>query len=189
MDYPVSYIYPIQLKDGTLVQLRPVHPVDRQQATAFRMQLSDKSIRDRFLGYIPSVSEKLINRLTKINYDREMAIVAERIEGTTKFAIAVARIVGEGDTLDKAEFALIIADDWQGKGLGNQMTDYMIHIAKDMGFQKLYALLFSHNTQMKNILEKRGFVFQPEGNDTELGILHLAAVDLKDLWLNADFEL
>lgn len=173
MSYPITYIYPIQLKDDTLVQLRPIHPADGKIASYFRSQLSDKSIRERFLGYIPSISEKLINRLTKINYDQEMAIVAEVINEKKKTAVAVARIVGELEDKEKAEFALIIADKWQGKGLGSQMTDYMISIAKDMGFHTLYALFYTDNTQMKSILIKRGFIFESQGYDTELGTLSL----------------
>lgn len=173
MDYPISYIFPTQLKDGSLVQLRPIHPADGASAKAFRKKVSDESVRDRFLGYIPSVSKKLIDRLTKIDYDREMAIVAECVDSDKKEAIAVARIVGEGKTMEKAEFALIIADSWQGKGLGSQMTDYMITIAKDMGFQKLYALLYSHNVQMEGILRRRGFSFKSEGYDTNLATLDL----------------
>lgn len=173
LTYPVAYIYPIQLSDGQLVQLRPIHPVDGKKALSFRSSLSDQSIRDRFLGYIPTASKKLINRLTKIDYDREMALVAELIDGKERTTIAVARIVGEGQDQEKAEFALIIADEWQGKGLGTKMTDCMIDIAGDMGFQKLYALLYVHNTQMKRILKKRGFTFQSEEAGTELGVLIL----------------
>ena len=110
MNYPISYILPIQLKDGSLVQLRPVHPMDGVNAKAFRKKISDESMRDRFLGYIPAVSQILIDRLTKIDYDSEMAIVAECVDNEKKEAIAVARIVGEGENPTKAEFALIIAD-------------------------------------------------------------------------------
>lgn len=187
MAYPVSYIFPIQLKDGTLVQLRPIHPSDGKIASCFRKKLSDESIRDRFLGYIPSVSKKLISRLTKINYNHEMAIVAEAIGKKKKTAIAVARIVGDLNNLEKAEFALIIADEWQGKGLGTRMTDYMIDIAKDMGFKTLYALLYSHNEAMKNILIKRGFQFKSEGFDTELGTLRLDLSILKEELHQLDF--
>lgn len=181
MTYPVSYIHPVQLKNGELVQLRPIHPIDGAQAHAFRKKVSDESIRDRFLGYIPSISKKLIDRLTKIDYDREMAIVAECIDKQQKEAIAVARIVGEGDTMEKAEFALIIADKWQGKGLGSQMTDYMITIAKDMGFKTLYALLYSHNVEMGQILGSRGFKFKKEGYDTSLATLDLNENRKEDL--------
>lgn len=174
MNYPVSYIFPTQLKDGSLVQLRPIHPTDGASAKVFRKKVSDESVRDRFLGYIPSVSQKLIDRLTKIDYDSEMAIIAECVDNDKKEPIAVARIVGEAADLTKAEFALIIADKWQGKGLGATMTDYMISIAKDMGFKTLYALLYSHNVQMAEILRRRGFSFKTEGYDTSLATLNLS---------------
>lgn len=175
MNYPISYIIPTQLKDGSLVQLRPIHSADGTSAKAFRKKVSGKSVRARFLGYIPSISRKLINRLTKIDYDREMAIVAECVDHDKKKAIAVARIVGKGrSTMEKAEFALIIADKWQGKGLGTEMTDYMIRIAIDMGFQKLYALFYTHNAQIEDILRRRGFSFKADETDTSLAILDLS---------------
>ncbi len=188
MDYPISYILPIQLKDGSLVQLRPIHPTDGASAKAFRKKVSDESVRDRFLGYIPSISKKLVDRLTKIDYDREMAIVAECVDNDKKEAIAVARIVGEGKKMEKAEFALIIADSWQGRGLGSQMTDYMITIAKEMGFQKLFALLYTHNVQMEGILRRRGFLFRAEGYDTNLATLDLNE-KRRDLLTDTFYEL
>ncbi len=160
MDYPIAYIFPIQLKDGTLVQLRPVHPTDGKAAFVFREKFSKQSLLDRFMGYVPSLSEKLINRLTKIDYHREMAIVAEVIMDDHKEAIAVGRIVAEYENNTIAEIALIVADDWQGKGLGSKMIDYMIKVAKDMGFQTLHALLYEHNTKMSQILERKNFSFK-----------------------------
>ncbi|MEM6321765.1 MAG: GNAT family N-acetyltransferase [Bacteroidota bacterium] len=173
MNYPVSYILPAQLKDGTLIQLRLIHPIDGKLVQAFKDKLSPESIKDRFLGYIPSVTEKLVQRLTKIDYDQEMAIVAESIVGQQKEPIAVARIVGEAGKKEWAEFALIIVDDWQGKGLGAIMTDYMIRIAQDMQFEKLVALFYNHNLGMKNILEQRGFVFKANDFNTTCATLIL----------------
>lgn len=171
-NYPIQYITPIVLKDGTLVQLRPIHPVDSSQAETFRNKLSDKSIRDRFLGYIPSISKTLVTRLTQIDYDIEMAIVAEVIQKDEKEAIAVARIVGnKKDT--RAEFAIIIVDSWQGRGLGGKMTDYMIAVARDMEFSQVYALLYAHNTQMLEIFKRKGFKIKKEGMDTDCAVLDL----------------
>lgn len=171
-NYPIQYINPILLDDGTLVQLRPIHPIDAEQAKVFHSKLSEKSLRDRFLGYIPTVNEKLINRLTKIDYNKEMAIVAEIITEDSKEAVGVARVVGEKEA-NRAEFAIILADAWHGKGLGSKMTDYMIKVAKNMAFEQVYALLFSHNTQMIEIFKNKGFKIKQEGFDTDCAILDL----------------
>ncbi|MEL7222872.1 MAG: GNAT family N-acetyltransferase [Bacteroidota bacterium] len=157
--YPIKYIRPVQLSDGTFVQLRPIHPLDGQQAHQFKDSLSIESIYNRFFGYIPKVSEKLIKRLTSINYEKEMAIIAETID-EEKEVIAVARIAP--DRNQSAEFALIISDRWQGKKLGTILTSYMIEIAQDLGFSSVYALVLSHNTGMLEILRRQHFRLQVE---------------------------
>ena len=165
--YPIQYIDPILLTDGTLVQLRPIHPIDGSRAEVFKKKLSAESIYNRFLGYIPIISPKLVERLTNIDYSKDMAIVAEvHPENKGKEVIAVARIASEKGQHTETEFAIIIADEWQGKGLGKILTQYMIYVAKDMGFEKIYALVFSDNTQMLEILRKNGFTFTPEDDTT-----------------------
>ena len=162
--YPVQYIEPIQLKDGTIIQLRPVHPVDGEQAKAFRGKLSKESIYNRFLGYIPKISDKLIQRLTQIDYEKEMAIIAEVQNEHLKEIIAVARLASKQKT--EAEFAIIIADKWQGKGLGSILSDYMISVATDMEFEKIYAWVFADNTTMIDILKHKGFLLKIEDYNT-----------------------
>lgn len=162
--YPIKYIQPVLLKDESLVQLRPIHSIDGAQAESFKNKLSAQSIYDRFLGYIPKISPKLVERLTDIDYGKEMAIVAEISSENKKEIIAVARIASEEK--EESEFAIIIADDWQGKGLGKIMTDYMLMIAKDMKFEKIYAYVFSHNLNMLELLRVRGFEFEKEDEKT-----------------------
>lgn len=169
--YPVQYIKAVQLRDGTLVQLRPIHPIDGDSAVEFKKKVSKKSIHDRFLGYNPKISPKLVKRLTEIDYEDEMAIVAEIQTPTKKELIAVARIAPEDD--HNVEFAIIIADNWQGKGLGSILTDTMIEVAKDLGFRKIYALVFNKNKQMLRLLEKRNFTFREEDELTTCAELTL----------------
>ena len=68
----------------------------------------------------------------------------------------VVRIIGEPFD-QSAEFAIVVADPWQNQGLGNKFTDYILEIAKDMGFQKIYANFLKENFIMKHLFEKRGF--------------------------------
>ena len=162
--YPIRFIEPVQLKDGTIIQLRPIHPDDSNQAEDFREKLSAQSIYDRFLGYIPIISEQLVERLTNIDYSKEMAIVAEVHHDKEKEVIAVGRIVG--NQTEGADFAIIIADEWQGKGLGTILTDYLIEVAEDMRFTKIYSLVFSSNTKMLEILRHRAFDIRKDDDHT-----------------------
>lgn len=169
--YPIRFIEPIQLTDGTLVQLRPIHPLDGEQAANFKDKLSPESIYDRFLGYIPKISKQLVDRLTNIDYSKEMAIVAEVHLGKQKEVIAVARIASDGDS--GADFAIIISDFWHGKGLGSTLTSYLIDIAKEMKFEKIYATVFTRNVGMIEILRRKGFEFSEDGIDTVYAELEL----------------
>ncbi len=155
--YPVKYIRPVYLKDKTLVQLRPIHPVDGHQATKFKASLSLESIYSRFHGYIPAINEQIVKRLTELDYRTEMAIVAEVIEEEEKQIIAVGRVAAENEK--RAELAVIIADQWQGKGLGSILVNFVIKISRDMGFEELSASVFSRNIQMLEILRHEGFSF------------------------------
>ena len=158
--YPIRFIEPAQLKDGTLIQLRPIHPLDGKQAENFRGKLSAESVYDRFLGYIPKISKQLVDRLTNIDYSKEMAIVAEVHLEEQKEVIAVGRIASDGTS--EADFAIIIADNWQGRGLGTTLTSYLIDVAKEMNFEKIYATVFTRNKEMLGILKRKGFTFKVE---------------------------
>ena len=162
--YPIRFIEPVQLKDGTLVQLRPIHPLDGNQAKEFRGKLSVESVYDRFLGYIPKISKKLVDRLTNIDYSSEMAIVAEVNNENEKEVIAVGRIAS--DEHSAVDFAIIIADDWQGRGLGTILTAYLIDVAKEMKFEKIYATVFTRNKGMLEILRRKDFIFRKEDEMT-----------------------
>ena len=158
--YPIQYIEPVTLADGTIIQLRPIHPADGQKALSFKDKLSTESLYNRFLGLAPKITAELINRLTLLDYSQEMAIVAEipKESKKEKEVIAVARLAKV--QAYEAEFAIIIIDAWQGKGLGLIMTNYMISIAKDMGFQKISAWFFSDNLKMADIFTEKGFVIK-----------------------------
>lgn len=163
-DYPIKYITPAVLNDGTIVQLRPVHPLDGENPDEIKKSFSDRALYDRFLGYIPKVSERLTERLTHIDYHKEMAILAELVDNEERQVIGIGRIAREEAT--EAEIAVIISDTWQGKGLGTMLTDYMIEIAKKLEYQKITALVFNHNKHMLEILSARGFSLSKEDAST-----------------------
>ena len=144
-----------RLPDGAMVHLRPIRPSDGEQAVAFRKKLSTQSLYERFLGYVPKVSQKLIKRLTEIDLSREIAIVAEIEQEGQREGIAIARLAREKP--GTGEFAIIIADDWQGRGLGTLMTEYIIELAPKLGYKKLIAFVFASNGVMLHILKQKGF--------------------------------
>ncbi|MEM6963510.1 MAG: GNAT family protein [Bacteroidota bacterium] len=158
--YPIQYIKPLTLKNGEVIQLRPIHPVDGQQAFEFRAKLSSKSIHDRFLGYVPNITPPIVDYLTRIDYSKDMAIIAETVNHNEKKVIAVARIAAENTRV--SDFAIIIADEWHGKGLGTALTGFLIQIAKDLNYEKIYANYFSDNVGMEMIFKKFGFTIRKD---------------------------
>ncbi len=166
--YPIQYIKPISLRDGTVVQLRPIHPDDGSKYKSLEKMVSDKTMHNRFLGIV-KINDQLINRFTKLDYSKEMAIVAEVIDGDEKQIIGIARIAAE--EFKSAEFAITILDAWHGKGLGGLLADYILKIAKDLGYRTITARVFNTNTSMIKILDKYDFVLKEEDNNVLIGRL------------------
>lgn len=157
--YPKRYERVIQAKNKQEVLLRPILPEDEPLEKAMFDQLSEESIYYRFMGYVPKISHDFLVRYTQIDYDREMAIIAlidSKENPGVKEMIGVVRLVTDA-WKEEAEYAIILSDQWQGQGLGSQMTDFIFEIARDMGIQKIVASVLKHNNRMIQIFEKRGF--------------------------------
>ena len=163
--YPKQYCKTISLKDGRTVMLRPIRPEDEPLEAELFSNLSKESIYFRFFGYVPKVTHELLTRFTQIDYDREMAIVAELEEGGHKKFAGVVRLVSE--TLNNtAEFAIVVADPWQGQGLGNEMMDFALSIARDWKLEKVFANVMKSNRLMLHMFKRRGFHISSADHET-----------------------
>jgi acetyltransferase len=156
--YPEKYVKLIHIQDYRPVLLRPIRPEDEPMEAAMFAGLSDQSVCLRFLGYRPRVTHDFLSRLTHIDYDREMAIIAEiqDVDSGQKEMAGVVRIIADcwGD---KAEFAIIVADKFQGQSLGSRMVDYSLEVARDKGIRIVHAFTLRDNTCMIQMLKNRGF--------------------------------
>ncbi|MCB0522233.1 MAG: GNAT family N-acetyltransferase [Lewinellaceae bacterium] len=159
--YPEKYAKQIHLNDGREVLLRPIRPEDEPMELEMLNTISDQSLYYRFFGYVPKVTHDFMIRMTHIDYDREMAMIAEINEGGKQQMIGVVRIIADAWS-ESAEFAILIADAWQNKGLGNQMMDYMLEIARDKGILKIFASVLRTNTHMIRMFKERGFELRSE---------------------------
>ena len=112
-------------------------------------------------------------RYCDIDYDREIGIVAELEEEGRRHILGVVRLIIESDG-KKGEIAFIVADPWQGLGLGSKMVDYMIKICRDRGLETIYALMLPDNYRAIRLLKKRGFNIQYTNDETK------ATLKLKD---------
>lgn len=164
--YPSRYQKWISAKNGQKVNLRPIRPEDEPMEMEMVNRLSKESLYFRFFGYVPRMTHELMTRFTQIDYDREMAVIAliEKETGQQEM-IGVVRIIAD-PWGQSAEYAILIADEWQGQGLGGQMTDYIIHLAREMGLQHIYATVLASNQGMLALFERKGFTIKREDFDT-----------------------
>ena len=174
--YPKQYERSISLSDGRSATLRPIRPEDGPLKAEMLGSLSQETQYFRFFEYIPQVTQAMLRRFTQIDYDREIAIVAE-LEGDGHRVMA-----GEGrlmiDVLNNTgEFAILIADPWQSLGLGKQLTDYMIEIARARGLDHIHANVLKINTRMIQVLKQRGFHIRTEDFITLYAELSLGATE------------
>jgi len=154
--YPSEYITEFTMKNGEKVILRPVKPEDEFMEKEMFSNFSERTQRFRFFQLIKDISHDQLVRYTQIDYDREIAIIAEVTENGKKMMAGVARLIADQYN-ETAEFAIVIADPWQNMGLGNKFTDYIIDIAKARGVQKIYANILADNHIMLHMFKSRGF--------------------------------
>lgn len=154
--YPKEYTYAFRLKNNKKVIIRPIRPEDEPMEAEMFATFSQETMRHRFFQDIKEISHELLTRYTQIDYDREIALIAELTVGKKKKMIGVARLVS--DPLSAiGEFAIVVGDPWHFRGLGNRFTDLILEIAKQRGIKKVYAKYLKSNLPMENIFVKRAF--------------------------------
>jgi RimJ/RimL family protein N-acetyltransferase len=144
----------IELIDGTIVSFRPILPADAPALQRFHARLSKRSIYLRFFSYQPSLSDAQARYFTELDGDNRFALVA--LDPLEPGEIAgVVRFERDLET-DRAEYAAVVADRWQGKGLGLALTHRLIDAARRRGIGSLYALVLFENARMLNLLRDLG---------------------------------
>jgi acetyltransferase len=155
--YPTRYVTPWKMSDGTEVILRPIRPEDEPMEAELLRTVSEETLRGRFFESYVNVSHEMLVRFTNIDYDREIAIVAELTRGKKKRIIGVGRLMGEADR-GRGEFAVLVHDEFQGRGLGFKLTDVIIGIAQEKGLREINGYIDSNNRRMLRVVEELGFV-------------------------------
>lgn len=133
---------------------------------------SEQSIRYRFFQIIKDTPHETRVRYCNIDYDREIAIVPELTENGRRKILGVVRVGIEPDG-KTGEIAFIVADPWQGLGLGTKLVDYAIEICKDMKLETLYAIMLPDNYRAISLMRKMGFKIANIDDNTVKGTLSL----------------
>ena len=171
--YPNQYESNWVTGDGTPVLLRPIRPEDEPLMKELLESLSGHSSYLRFFKTLKEFSHEWLAHVTQIDYDRELAMVAitqppfkERILGESRL---IHELTGES-----AEFAIIVGDRWQGKGLGRKLLEVLIGIARERGIRRVNGFIMPENKNMIKLCEKLGF---HKSYDRNLGT-HIVEIEL-----------
>ena len=161
--YPTRYIMPWTLRDGKEVLLRPIRPEDEPLQHDLFYTLSEKTVRERFFNVIKDMTHEMLVRFCNIDYDREIAIVAEVSEGDKKRIVGISRLIIESGS--KAQFAVLVHDDYQGKGLGKKLIEVLLGVAQEKGLEEVYGVTLSENDRLLKLVRTLGFTtaLQPGG--------------------------
>ena len=135
------------------VTLRPIKPEDENRFNALFKSLSAESVRFRFFETIKEMSHDTLSRYCNLDYDREIAIVAQLDDGRL---IGVVRLILDAEGKN-GEFAVMVGDSWHGLGLGSKLMDYIIDIGKDLKLETIYSDVSPENTKMLNLCGNKGF--------------------------------
>ncbi|HET6882746.1 MAG TPA: bifunctional acetate--CoA ligase family protein/GNAT family N-acetyltransferase [Pirellulales bacterium] len=177
--YPEQLVRRVPLGEGGEALLRAIKPEDEPLWRDLLASCSQESIWSRFGYLFTETSHEMATRFCYLDYDRELAIVAELEEGGKKKLAAVGRLVADPDH-QQAEYALLVADRWQSHGLGGAITDFCLEIAAGWELRQVTAQTTSMNTRMLAIFRDRGFEFTHYAPDVVAASKRLAFADRED---------
>jgi acetyltransferase len=161
--YPSQFIKPWTLESAegsTEILIRPIRPDDEPLMVSFHATLSERSVYLRYFHMVPLDSRIAHERLTRIcfiDYDREMALVAERSASTGEREILAVGRLTRAHQAKEAEFAVLISDRFQGRGLGTELVKRLVDIARIEGLDRVTADILGENRQMIEICKQLGF--------------------------------
>jgi len=161
--YPAELASRETLRDGTMVELRPIRPEDEPLVHDLVAHMSPEDLRLRFFTPVRSLTHRFAARLTQIDYDREMALVA--LESRT--GLGIARFFADPDR-EKAEYAVSVRTDWHGRGVGYLLMNRLIEVARQWGIGELVGDVLSNNRPMLAMSRELGFAIGRDPADVSI---------------------
>ena len=155
--YPSHLTGTWQAPDGRAVTVRAIRPEDAQIEREFVQRLSAEARYLRFMSTVKDLTPAMLARLTQVDYDREMALIATVADGAHERQIGVCRYTIEPDD-ESCEFAVVVDEAWQGRGLGKHLIGRLIDIARRRGLARMRGEILSSNTRMLDLVSKMGFI-------------------------------
>jgi acetyltransferase len=179
LPYPARYEKTLPLSGGGEYTLRPIHPDDAQMLKKLVSELSPQSRYFRFVSSMVELPPSLLARFTLIDYDREMALVAVVKERTAspegditerERIVGVSRYVTNPDQ-SSCEFALVVADDFNGKGLGSRLMESIMDVAREKGLSEIEGLVLANNAGMLKLMRGLGYSVKSYADDPDFKLV------------------
>ena len=171
--YPADLVTQWQPNQGPPVTLRPIRPEDASIERTFVENLSAQSRQYRFMNALRELTPMMLARFTQIDYDREMAFIATIDDNSGEHEVGVGRYVTNPDG-ESCEFALVVADEWQRRGLGRRMMLLLVEVARARGLREMIGHVLAENRPMLGLCESLGFVVAPSSEGPEVRRVSLA---------------
>ena len=159
--YPAQYIAQWEMPDGTPVNIRPIRPEDEPMMVRFHETLSERSVYFRYFHPMRlnvRVAHERLTRMCFIDYSREIALVVERTnpQGGEREILAVGRLVRCHGSND-GEFAIVVSDKWQRRGLGRELLRRLVEIGREEKISRIVADVLPDNHDMLRVCDLLGF--------------------------------
>lgn len=169
--YPREFEAIVALPSGVPLRIRPIRPDDEILLHDMGARTTADDLRLRFFATIKEVPHELGARLTQIDYVREMALIAQRMDSDE--VLGVARYAMEPDGR-QAEFAVLVRSDWKGHGVGWLLMEKLVEVARRRGIGVLSGLVLRANTKMLEFCRSLGFTIT--GNPEDPATVHALLV-------------
>jgi acetyltransferase len=149
---------------GQAVTLRPLRPDDIDIESTFLNALSPETRHNRLLGGMIRITREYLEKLTTVDFSKDVALAATLMLSDRESLIGVGRYVRTPDG-NACEFAIVIADEWQGKGIGKRLLQKLVDIARSRGLREIYGEILSSNRRMLELCRKLGFTMGRSPDD------------------------
>lgn len=168
--YPAHLVSHWHTADGTRVTIRPVRPEDAELEHTFVERLSDRTRYFRFFGALKSLTPGMLLRFTQYDYDRELALAAVTLADDKEIEIGAARYVTDRQGTG-CEFAIVIADEWQQRGVGTKLMTALIEAARQKKLARMYGEVLATNSAMLRLMESLGFSVSTSAEDAAIKVV------------------
>ena len=169
--YPDELEHYDTLHDGTEIFFRPVKPTDEPALSGMLYSLSEESVRKRYMTRTKAFPHKDVQQLTNIDYKNDLAIVGVVPGVSGEQVVAIGQYFLDPKT-QSAEVAFIVQDEWQQKGMGTFLLDYLTQIAKQRGVKRFYGKVLPNNKPMLAIFHNSGYKVNTEFDGEVYSIMY-----------------